>query len=322
MSTCPVTPGLRHFLAEADAVYDVIHFHGVWPTAELLDLFAQRRRARRVVTYHANVLGREPINTFYKPFLRGFLRRCDAVIATSAAYARSSPVLAGLPEKPRVIPIGLDPSTYPAADPDRVAAWRARVEPGPVFVFVGALRRYKGLTTLVEAATGLAGQVVVAGTGASEPAIRAAIRARGLTNVHLPGRVCPADKAALYALAQAVVLPSITRAEAFGITLLEGALYGRALVAVEVGPGTTLVNAHGETGLVVPPGEPDRLREALEALTDADLAARFGAAAHRRFERLFHAKRIAHQYAAAYQGPEEAIEGDARPSDLAVEVSS
>jgi rhamnosyl/mannosyltransferase len=57
--------------------------------------------------------------------------------------------------------------------------------------------------------------------------------------------------------------PSHQRAEAFGITLLEGAMYGKALISSEIGTGTTFINIAGETGLVIPPSDPVSLRQAI-----------------------------------------------------------
>ncbi len=50
------------------------------------------------------------------------------------------------------------------------------------------------------------------------------------------------------------------RTEAFGVTLLEGAMYGKPLISTEVGSGTSHVNIDGQTGIVVPPGSHNSLK--------------------------------------------------------------
>jgi len=48
--------------------------------------------------------------------------------------------------------------------------------------------------------------------------------------------------------------------------LLEAMAAGRAVVSTELGTGTSEVNVHGETGFVVPPGDPHALARALRVL--------------------------------------------------------
>jgi rhamnosyl/mannosyltransferase len=299
VSTCPVAPSMIGFLRAASYQYDVIHFHAVWPFAETVDSLVHFGPARRVVTYHADVVGREPLNSLYRPWLRRFLERSDRVVATSDAYIDSSPVLSRLSTRPDVIPLGLSPETYPKADPDRVTHWRARL-PEPLFLFVGALRKYKGLEELVDAVAGLPVQLAICGEGVMGDRLRARIAERGLTNVHLLGRVDEADKASLLGIARAVVLPSTSRAEAFGIALLEGAMFGRPLISTELGTATSVVNVDGETGFAVPPSDVGALRAAIERLCDRDRAEAMGRAAKARFEARFRGDRVAVRYGELY----------------------
>ena len=66
------------------------------------------------------------------------------------------------------------------------------------------------------------------------------------------GALDDADKVALLTLCYAVAFPSHLRSEAFGISLLEGAMYGKPMISSEIGTGTSYINIDGETGLVVP----------------------------------------------------------------------
>lgn len=299
VSTCPVAPSLVRFLHRASYTYDVIHFHAVWPFAELAEGVVHRGPAKRVVTYHADVLGREPLNGLYRPWLRRFLERSDRVVSTSDAYIDSSPVLARLSRRPEVIPLGLSRQSYPPVDDQRVEAWRERIGE-PLILFVGALRPYKGLENLVEAVIGLPVQVAICGDGRMRDPLKALIAARGASNVHLLGRVEDHDKAALLSAARAVALPSTSRAEAFGIALLEGAMFGKPLISTELGTGTSLVNVDCETGFVVPPGDIGALRRAIDRLRDESLAAEFGRAAQARFQARFRSDLVAARYAAVY----------------------
>ena len=79
------------------------------------------------------------------------------------------------------------------------------------------------------------------------------------------GAIPDEDKVALLTLCYGVVFPSHLRAEAFGVSLLEGAMFGKPMISSEIGTGTSHVNVGGVTGLVVPPGDSAALRAALGA---------------------------------------------------------
>lgn len=107
--------------------------------------------------------------------------------------------------------------------------------------------------------------------------------------VEWPGEV--KDVAALWRDTAVAVLPSYR--EGLPKSLLEAAASGRPMIATDV-PGCREVVRHGETGLLVPPRDPQALADALQKLAqDADLRRRYGAAARRLAEERFSDKAIA-----------------------------
>lgn len=298
VSSCPMSLRMLPALWRAREACDIVHVHSPWPFAELAYWLRPGGRAKRVLTYHADVVNRGPLARAYQPWLRRALEGFDAVVATSDGYIDSSPVLSRLPRRPEVIPLGIDPDSYPAPEPARIAAWRKRLGED-FFLFVGVLRHYKGLDVLLRAAEGFHGQIVIAGDGPEGDRLRRAAADR--PNVHVLGHVADPDKMALLSLARAVVLPSTARAEAFGISLLEGAMCGRPLISTDLGTGTSLVNRDGVTGFVVPPNDPGALRAAMTRLQSPDLAAELGEAARRRFHERFQGRRMAAAYLALYE---------------------
>jgi hypothetical protein len=98
-----------------------------------------------------------------------------------------------------------------------------------------------------------------------------------------------------------VAFPSHLRSEAFGISLLEGAMYGKPMISSEIGTGTTYINIDGETGLVVPPSDPQAFGEAMRTLWDnPELAQAMGKRAEARYWELFTAEQMARSYTALY----------------------
>lgn len=280
---------------------DVIHFHFPWPFMDLVH-FASRLGKPTVLTYHSDIVKQRLLLTAYRPLMRAFLRSMDRIVVTSPNYLASSTDLADFADKTTVIPIGLDRAAYPPVDPELKAGWRARL-PAGFFLFTGVLRYYKGVHILLEAArcTGL--PVVIVGAGPLEAELRAEAERRDLANVHFLGAVGDADKAALLELCRAVVFPSHLRSEAFGLSLVEGAMFARPMISCEIGTGTSYVNIDGETGIVVRPDDVEDLGRAMTRLAgDPALCQRFGAAALARYDALFTMERMSAAYADLYRG--------------------
>src|SRR5205085_7176735 len=148
---------------------DVIHYQYPWPFADVLHfLWAWRKPS--VVSYQSDIIKQKWGLKLYVPVRRFFLRSVGAVVATSPGYRASSEVLSTLPRDVQVIPNGVEESGYPAAGAAALDQWRGRVGQD-FFLFVGVLRYYKGLHTLVEAAKRFPGKIVIAGDGPEGPAL-------------------------------------------------------------------------------------------------------------------------------------------------------
>lgn len=278
---------------------DVVHYHFPWPFMDLVHFYANVNKPT-VVTYHSDIIRQKHLLRIYRPLMRRFLGSVDRIVATSPSYFATSDVLARFADKVDVIPIGLDKASYPEPLPERLDYWRGRLGP-KFFLFVGVIRYYKGLHILLDAAQGLDYPIVIAGAGPVEEELKTQAARAGLTNIHFLGHVPDQDKVALLKLSYGVVLPSHLRSEAFGISLLEGAMYGKPMISSEIGTGTTFINIGGETGLVVPPSDPVALRRAMTYLWERpELAAQMGQLAEQRYQDLFTADKMVRSYVDLY----------------------
>lgn len=279
---------------------DIIHYHFPWPFADIVH-FATSASKPTVLTYHSDIIRQQRLLMLYKPLMTRFLRSVDRIVATSPNYLETSDILTGHSGKTDVIPIGLDRSTYPDADADLTAKWRQELG-DRFFLFVGVLRYYKGLHILLDAIEGTNYTVVIVGAGPVESELREHAAKIGSAKVHFLGALSDRDKVALFELCHAVVFPSHLRSEAFGISLLEGAMYGKPMISSEIGTGTSYVNAHQETGLVVQPADPNALRAAMRFLDENPEAAQeMGRRARLRYEKYFTADQMVDRYATLYE---------------------
>jgi len=154
----------------------------------------------------------------------------------------------------------------------------ADAERAPTILFVGKDYPRKGGHVLTDAFAQVrrrlpAARLQIVGSAEAAPGPGIAILGR------VNDRRALAD---LYARARVFCLPSLF--EPYGLALVEAMAFGLPCVGTRVG-GIPDVVVDGETGLLVPPDDPDRLAAALyDLLADPARAARYGAAGRRRVE--------------------------------------
>ena len=214
---------------------DIIHLHYPWPFMDIVH-FATRHGKPTVVTYHSDIVKQKTLLKLYRPLKNRFLGSVDRIVATSPNYLATSPVLNRYRAKVVEITYGLDKSTYPTPAPDTMARWRLKFGEGQrFFLFVGMLRYYKGLHILLDALQDTGYPVVIVGSGPVEAELKKHAAQLGLDHVHFLGMLPDEDKVALLQLCYGVIFPSHLRSEAFGISLLEGAMYGKPMISSEIG---------------------------------------------------------------------------------------
>jgi len=278
---------------------DLIHYHFPWPLMDLVH-FATRVNKPSLVTYHSDVVRQKTLLHLYRPLMNAFLGSTDKIVASSPNYLETSDVLQKFASKVSVIPFGLEQSSYPKPDASDLADWTRKLGP-KFFLFVGVLRYYKGLHILIEAAQGLDYPIVIVGAGPIEDELSLQAQSLGLKNIHFLGHLSELEKAALLTLCYAVVFPSHLRSEAFGISLLEGAMFGKPMISSEIGTGTTFINIADQTGLVVPPSDPAALRVAMQKLWEnPELAIEMGRSAQERYQSHFTAEKMVASYVDLY----------------------
>ncbi len=279
----PIAPALSGALLRVRADLMVLHEPNPWA---LLSIAAALPRVPLAIWFHSEVVRpRLQYALFYHPLVRRVYARARRIIVSSPDLGRHATALAPYRDRIAVVPFGIDPA--PWAMTPAIAARAAGIRAGcagPLVLFAGRLVPYKGVDVLIEAIAGMQTSAIVAGAGPSRAGWEARVHALGLHDrIRFAGAVSHEELVALYHACDVFVLPSVTRAEAFGYVQLEAMTCGKPVVSTRVPSGVGWVNRHEETGLTVPPGDVPALRAALtRLLDDASLRARFGAAGRAR----------------------------------------
>jgi glycosyltransferase involved in cell wall biosynthesis len=206
---------------------------------------------------------------------RAFGSLAHVHIAISRGLARYLEEVEGFDDESfEIVHYGIDPDGEPEPYADGV----------PRLLCVGRLIPIKGHIVLLRAFAAAkeelpARELEIAGRGPLEPALKALARELGvLDSVRFLGHVSPIQAA--IERAAVVVVPSM--GEGFGMVALEAMERSRPVIAASIGGLGELVR-DGETGLLVPAGEAEPLREAIVRLAgNLELARQMGEAGRRR----------------------------------------
>jgi glycosyltransferase involved in cell wall biosynthesis len=277
---------------------DVVHFHTA--RAHALAPFCRGGDARLVVTRRMDYVPRGG------PYARWLYNRAVDVVIAISEGVREALVQAGVrAERIRVVPSGIDPAAVQASGGAGEAQRRAwRVAADEVLVLVlGALERRKGHAILLAAARRLAAtqprvRYVFCGAGSEEAVLRRLSESLRGTVVFAGEQT---DVAGCLAAADIVAMPSLK--EGLGVAALEAMAAERPVVASRVG-GLPEVVVDGETGLLVAPGDPAPLADAIAALiADPALRRRLAEAGRARVLARYTAARMADGTLACYGEP-------------------
>jgi len=300
LASCPISYDFLKNFPKLSNAFDLLHFHCPWPFADFSYLLRKINKPY-IITYNSDIIKQKVLKYFYFPLMNVFLSRAHKIITSSENFLSSSHILSAYRDKTTVIPFGLEPPPLQSALMDRINHWRLTVGEN-FFLFVGVFRHYKGLTFLLQAVKNTSIPVLLLGAGPLESQLRAQKTALRLEQVKFLGQLSDVDKFALIYLSRAVVLPSHLPAESFGFALLEGLACGKPLISTELGTGTSVVNKQGVTGFVVPPGEPQALRQAMETLLNNEqLAKEMGDAARKHFTKYFTVDKMVDAYLKVYE---------------------
>ncbi len=296
-----IAPSFASHMRRADADLMILHEPNPWA---LLSYAIARPRMPLVIWYHSDVVrSRLQYGLFYAPLARFVYGRADAIVVSSPALAEHASRLSPYRDRVRVVPFGIDPCGWTLTAGGAEEAARIRKDVGAPFVlFAGRHVPYKGVDVLLRALARTSICAVIAGDGPMRQAWERLAASTGLGEcVAFYGEVSQERLRALMHACTALVLPSVTRAEAFGYVQLEAMACGKPVISTDVPSGVSWVNQHERTGLVVPAGNVERLRGAIVRLMmDDGLRARLGEAGRARVHREFTHVRFRERLAALY----------------------
>jgi glycosyltransferase involved in cell wall biosynthesis len=297
LASQPLCPSLPWKIAATPET--MVHLHLPNPLGAQAYLMSNHR-GELIVSHHADTLGRPFLRKLVSATVRRVMQRAAAIIVSSHSYMQSSEELADFRAKCQVVPLGIDLEAFSTSN--LIESRKIQAKCGPALILaVGRLVPYKGFEFLLRAMPGIDATLLLIGTGPLQGPLQNLINELGLQDkVHLLGRVT--DLAPYYQAARMLVMPSISRAEAFGLVQVEAMAAGIPVVNTQIESGVPEVSLDGITGITVPPRNPEAIARAIKLLlSNPGIRDTYGHAAILRARDRFSVQRMAATTLAVYE---------------------
>lgn len=174
-------------------------------------------------------------------------------------------------------------------------------QPGDYFLYFGRLERYKGIFTLIEAASTLTDTpLLIVGDGTDRAEVEAIIQEKNLNHIKLLGFKQKKELQELIKGSICTITPSEWY-ETFGLTLIESFAHGKPVIASHIG-GMTEIVTNGVDGYHIEPGNSLELRERMEWMSlHPNKALEMGLLGRKKVEEKFNAERHYQRLMEVYQ---------------------
>lgn len=271
---------------------DIIHFDYPNPFAARYLLKAIEKfnyQGKFQLFWHMDIIKQKLIEPFFRKDILKLLDISDQIIITSPQYLENTSYLPNYEKKDKVVilPLRVGEERLVITDEAKRKAEDIRDYNGDrtICFFFGRHVPYKGLKYAIEANNYLDQQKFTFYIGGKGPLTEELKKqARDMSNIKFVGRLSDEEINAYLMACDIFLFPSITRNEAFGISLAEGLWFGKPAVTFTVpGSGINWVSVNDETGIEVENGNARAYAEALTKLaTDIELYKRLSKGAYDR----------------------------------------
>jgi rhamnosyl/mannosyltransferase len=256
IASCPFSFSAITFFYKLQKNYDLINYHFPWPFMDILSFFSKKPY---IITYHSDIIKQKLLLLVYLPILILFFWRAKKIVCTSRNYFHSSKLLFFFSKKVEIIPLGLK-------DFSKKKIKKHKLPFKFFFLFIGNNRHYKSLDILLRSMVLLNTNLIVVGKDNYKQHKNLIKELKISDKLHFLENISDDYKYYLIKKTLGVISCSTSRAEAFGISLLEGLMFNKNLISTKLNTGTTFVNINNLTGYCINPNSISDLIKALKKI--------------------------------------------------------
>lgn len=272
---------------------DVIIFHFPNPlqSTALMKQLAKHKNIKLIVYYHLDITKQKILGKLFEKQTFKLLERAKTIIATSPNYVDGSKFLKKFKNKCAIIPSMIDIERLKLTEEEKLKAIKInkKYENKKIIFFIGRHVEYKGLEYLIEADKYLNQnntQIIIAGNGKLTNVLKN--KASNIKNIEFIGKISDSDYRCYLKAAYIFAFPSITKNEAFGLSLAEAMYLYKPSVTFKIdGSGVNYLNLNNVTGFEAKNQDSKDYADKINLLlNDSSLYKRFSSNSHNRIENL------------------------------------
>lgn len=258
---------------------DIVICHYPYPMSDLAVLLGWCS-GKLIVWWHCDL--EHSYMFLYRPLIRYTLKKADKILVSSEGNLESSVLLQRFRRKCEIIPFCVN-EEYRIKGlqyaKKQEAVWKSCCN--VTILFIGRLVWYKGCDILLRAFASIKSsrtlRLVIVGKGPLEKKLKLLAKELELTNVCFTGRITEHEKMAKIKECDFLVLPSISKSEAFALVQIEAMAFGKPVINTNLPGGVPYVSVNGVTGITVEPGNVFQLADAMRTLAeDEELRRTYG----------------------------------------------
>jgi glycosyltransferase involved in cell wall biosynthesis len=272
----PISLNLIFYLYKMVSRHDIIHVHFPNPIISIL-ICIFKIKSPILIHWHSDIVKQKFILYLFRFIQNQSISKATHVIGATKAHIESSSCYSHFQTKCSVVPYYIKSSLEPNicdSVSSELNTFFNQHKNKKIILSVGRLVSYKGFINLINATKYLDSKYIVCivGSGPLKKQLIKSIIKLGLEKrVFLLGKLKANDLSLLYKKCFIFCLPSVTKAEMFGVVQIEAMMFGKPVISTNIlGSGVPYVNVHKETGLLVSPNNSRDIAYSINMISDND----------------------------------------------------
>ena len=248
---------------------DIVHIHMPFPIADLsMFLCNSNYKGKVALWWHCDIVKQKKSLYLYRPLMNWLLNRSDVIMAHSQHIVNNSPFLREFKTKVAIIPPIID--SYLLSSSNKLDEDYLNKESVVNVLFVGRLVYYKGCEYLINAFAKVKGaRLTIIGDGPLKNRLKEQVMKLNMNNlVSFKNNLSKESLIQEYKKCDFLVLPSVEKAEGFGLVQIEAMAFGKPVINTNLPTAVPTVSVNNVTGFTVQPRNIDALTEAMQRLID------------------------------------------------------
>ena len=248
---------------------DIVIYNFPYPLVDLAVLLGLIRGTLTVWWHCDFEIKGKLANAMFRPLVNHTLKKAKKIIVSSEGNITGSETLRKYADKCAVIPFAIDQALIEEGKNYYRSKRQAQASGLIRVLFIGRFVWYKGIDILLKAYSELDQskyELTLVGDGPLLDDMKNLADSLHLAKVNFTGYISDEEKKERIKWCDYLVLPSISKAEAFAIVQVEAMTFGKPVINTHIDSGVPYVSKDGITGITVPSQDAEALRDAMKLL--------------------------------------------------------